>query len=245
MTACVCLAILTVFLLANNKRHLRSVMAYYGVAHWLQPQADIKKARMPVAKPQTKTTPAPVKLPARILVSPDLNTVSSFIRELRLSGPKLCEALSKIDGFPEGGRWSVDPFDAQRFECQMLADSGTSGGDPTSLFIDIKGNAEGAIKSARMKFKTASGALDPTIQVALAKAFDVLIAQTRWPDFARGNSFLAPPKPFQLEAFGASISLQQERFDPESFNLFLRESATGAEQKRTRLFFNHPVLPRP
>lgn len=246
MTACVCLTIFSVFLLANDKRHLRALLAYYNVAHWMPLQADLKKEYAPHTTPRKKTSAAIAIIPEHLLTLPNVNSLSAFTRELRVSGPELCGALSRVEGFSEGGSWMVDPFDHQRFECQMLSSSGVSEADPaSSIFIDIKGDPNGAVKSARIKVKTVSGTLDPTIQVALTKAYSILIAQTRWPDFAAKSSFLTSPKPFTMEAFGATISLQQERFDPESFNLFLKETESSAEQKRTRLYFNQPVLQRP
>lgn len=246
MTACVCLTILSVFLLANDKRHLRSLLAYYNVAHWMPSQANVKKERAPPTTPRKKTSAAIVTIPVRLLSSPNVSTLSAFVRKLRVSGPELCRALSRVEGFPEGGSWMVDPFDHQRFECQLLSDSGVSEADPvSSVFIDIKGDPDGAVKSVRIKIKTASATLSPAIVGALTESYRILIEQTRWTDFEAASPFLASPKPFNMDAFGANVSLQQERFDPESFNLFVKETESSAEQKRTRHFFDQPVLQRP
>ncbi|MDZ7925654.1 MAG: DUF6030 family protein [Agrobacterium sp.] len=228
----VCLAVLATVLLANDKKHLKSLLTYLDLAPAEQP------ARMKPLKRQ-KPTPQKLNLPPHLLKFEQGGDRASFARDFVLSGKDLCDRFIAA-GFSNPQGWHASPVNTRNFECMadLVVGDTSNIAERASLFLDIRGEASGEVRSIRMKVvapQTPDGAV---ILTKLEDALSLIIDQTRWADLA---SMIEPARrlqPYQAQHFGISVSMKPEPTAPHRLNLILLATEQLPGVKLTRSFFD-------
>jgi hypothetical protein len=231
--ALACAVIGTPLLLANDKRHLRSLLDYFHI-DWLHPKPVVE------ATPETKTDrPQAAQrppVPAR-LVLPVLNDLpSAFVREFRINGQTLCEVFAQSGFVIAEGGWQASPFDINTYEClaeEMHAATDGSN-DFASFFLDIKGAADGRITSLRMKIASPATDDGKRMREQLDKALTLAAGQLRWTDLPQTLA----AEDYDTNHFGMRVSIKREFNNQDRYNILIVPTDRTAELKRTRNFFD-------
>ncbi|MGO4314706.1 DUF6030 family protein [Agrobacterium tumefaciens] len=232
----VCLAILATVLLANDKKHLKSLLSYLNLAP--ATRSAEQPARMKPVKRQ-KVTAQKLNLPPHLLKFEQGGDRASFARDFVLSGKDLCDRFTAA-GFSNPQGWHASPVKIRNFECMadLVVGDTANASERASLFLDIRGEASDEVRSIRMKVvapQTPDGAV---ILTKLEDALAMIIEQTRWADLA---SMLEPARrlqPYQAEHFGISVSLKPELSAPHRLNLILLATDQLPGLKLTRSYFD-------
>ncbi|CAN7161898.1 DUF6030 family protein [Agrobacterium sp. MAFF310724] len=231
----VCLAIGATVLLANDKKHLKSLLAYLNLT------PAIQSATPPKMKPvkRQKLATQKVSLPPHLLKFEQVGDRASFARDFVVSGKELCERFTAA-GFSNPQGWHASPVNIRSSECMadFAAGNASDPAERASLFLEIRGEASGEIRSIRMK---AVAPITPDGTAVLAKldeALAMIIGQTRWADLA---DMLEPARRMQLyqaQHFGISVSMKPEPTAPHRLNVILLASEQSPGLKLTRSFFD-------
>lgn len=239
----VCCAILATVLLANDGKHLKSLMTYLNLASATSSAEAPQKI-----KPVKRQKPAPRKLdlPPHLLKFEQAGVRASFARDFVLSGKDLCDRFT-AEGFSNPQGWHASPVNIRNFECMadLAAGSTADIAERASLFLEIRGEASGEIRSIRMKAvapETPDGAV---ILTRLGDALTMIVGQTRWGDLA---SMLEPARrmqPYQAQHFGISVSVKPEPTAPHRLNVILLATEQSPGLKMTRSFFDRDRWLRP
>ncbi|MFF2320515.1 DUF6030 family protein [Agrobacterium sp. NPDC058088] len=231
----VCLAIGATVLLANDKKHLKSLLAYLNLAPAIQSTTPpkmkpVKRQKLAVQK---------VSLPPHLLKFEQVGDRASFARDFVVSGNELCDRFTAA-GFSNPRGWHASPVNIRSFECMadLAAGNASNPAERASLFLEIRGEAFGEIRSIRMKAvapKTPDGAV---ILTKLDEALTMIIGQTRWADLADMLEPARRMQPYQAQHFGISVSMKPERTAPHRLNVILFASEQSPGVKLTRSFFD-------
>lgn len=229
-----CAAIGAPLLLANDKRHLRSLLDYFHI-DWLHPkpaaQEPLQEAK--TARPQTSQLPP---VPARLLLHTLNDLPSAFVREFRIPGQSLCDVFAQSGFVIADGGWQSSPYDANTYEClaeeKHEATDGTN--DFASFFLDIKGKPDGRVTSLRMKIASPQSADGKRMREQLDKALVLAAQQLRWTDLPQTIS----AKDYDTNHFGMRVSIKREFNNQDRFNILIVPTDRTAELKRTRDFFD-------
>ncbi|MBW9068310.1 DUF6030 family protein [Agrobacterium pusense] len=236
----VCFAISATVLLANDKKHLKSLLTYLNLAP--APLSAVPSAR---AKPVKRQKPAArtIYLPPHLLKFERNGARASFARDFIISGKDLCDRFT-ADGFSSPQGWHPSPVNNRSFEC--MADLGeATTADAASLFLEIRGEISGEIRSVRLKAVAPHTSAGRAVNAKLAAALAMIIEQTRWRDI---GSVLEPAQrlqPYQAQHFGISASVKPEPSAPHRVNVILLATETSAGLKLTRSFFDRDRWLRP
>lgn len=231
----VCLAIGATVLLANDKKHLKSLLAYLNLT------PAIQSATPPKMKPvkRQKLAVQKVSLPPHLLKFEQVGDRASFARDFVVSGKELCDRFTAA-GFSNPRGWHVSPVNIRSFECMADFAAGNTS-DPAeraSLFLEIRGEASGEIRSIRMKAvapKTPDGA---AVLTKLDEALAMIIEQTRWADLADMLEPARRMQPYQAQHFGISVSIKPEPTALHRLNVILLANEQSPGLKLTRSFFD-------
>lgn len=238
----VCLAIGATVLLANDKKHLKSLLAYLNLA------PAIQSATPPKMKPvkRQKLAVQKVSLPPHLLKFEQVRDRASFARDFVVSGKELCDRFTAA-GFSNPHGWHASPVNIRNFECMADLAAGNAS-DPAaraSLFLEIRGEASGEVSSIRMKAvapKTPDGA---AVLTKLDEALTMIIGQTRWADLADMLEPARRMQPYQAQHFGISVSIKPEPTAPHRLNVILLANGQSPGLKLTRSFFDRDRWLRP
>ncbi|MGV2109828.1 DUF6030 family protein [Agrobacterium salinitolerans] len=232
----VCLAIGATVLLANDRKHLKSLLIYLNLASTtgsVEPPPKMKpvKRQKPVAPK--------VSLPPHLLKFEQAGDRASFARDFVVSGKELCDRITAA-GFSNPQGWHASPVNIRNFECMadLAAGNASDPAERASLFLEIRGEASGQIRSIRMKAvapKTPDGA---TVLSKLDEAVAMIIGQTRWADLADMLEPARRMQPYQAQHFGISVSIKPEPTAPHRLNVILLASEQSSGLKLTRSFFD-------
>lgn len=145
----VCLAILATVLLANDKKHLKSLLSYLDLAP--ATRSAEQPARMKPVKRQ-KVTAQKLNLPPHLLKFEQGGDRASFARDFVLSGKDLCDRFTAA-GFSNPQGWHASPVKIRNFECMadLVVGDTANASERASLFLDIRGEASDEVRSIRMK----------------------------------------------------------------------------------------------
>lgn len=226
-------AVLGTFLLSRDMQHLRSIAAAFGI--------DLSGVVRP--KPRKLVFQGPprpsntIRINHRFLAAPDLKMATAFRRAWQMSGPDMCNAL-KAAGI-EPTDWQPAVIGGNTFECSYdKIYRKTKEKIESSLFVIIRGNAQGQINSMRVKLVDpaldSKGDLDPQ----LLKIFDTMLTQSRWGDFSAELDAIRSLRDVKQDGFGASMRFSREYNDRKSFNFVLNLAALTPEQKRANALFS-------
>jgi hypothetical protein len=231
----VCLAIGATVLLANDKKHLKSLLAYLNLAPAMQ------SATPPKMKPvkRQKLAVQKVSLPPHLLKFEQMGDRASFARDFVVSGKELCDRFTAA-GFSNPRGWDASPVNIRGFECMadLAAGNALNPAERASLFLEIRGEASGEIRSIRMKAvapKTPDGA---AVLTKLDEALATVIGQTRWADLADMLEPARRMQPYQAQHFGISVSIKPEPTAPHRLNVILLANEQSPGLKLTRSFFD-------
>jgi len=227
-------------LLSNDMKHLKTVGHYFGFD--LFPPVIRPPSPKAFARP---TPPAAFTLPLHLIDPPVAQTVSTFLRTWRISGPAMCAALR--DAGIETSDWAAASFNADTFEC--FFEHGVKREKdqlPSSIFVIVRGDAAGVISNMRVKIinpeTEQNGQLDP----AILRIFETMLRQPQWLDFHETLNAIKNLKDIKEDGFGASINFAREVLNPGRYNFTLSLDATSGPQKRTRSYFSDRTwLPSP
>ncbi|WCA59100.1 DUF6030 family protein [Agrobacterium tumefaciens] len=231
----VCLAIGATVLLANDKKHLKSLLAYLNLA------PAIQSATPPKMKPvkRQKLATQKVSLPPHLLKFEQVGDRASFARDFVVSGKELCERFTAA-GFSNPQGWHASLVNIRSFECMadLAAGNASDPAERASLFLEIRGEASGEIRSIRMKAvapKTPDGA---AVLAKLDEALAMIIGQTRWADLADMLEPARRMQPYHAQHFGISVSMKPEPTAPHRLNVILLANEQSPGLKLTRSFFD-------
>ncbi|MGV1989302.1 DUF6030 family protein [Agrobacterium sp. 22-221-1] len=231
----VCLAIGATVLLANDKKHLKSLLAYLNLAPTMQ------SATPPKMKPvkRQKLVAQKVSLPPHLLKFEQVGDRASFARDFVVSGKELCDRFIAA-GFSNPRGWHASPVNIRSFECMadFAAGNASDPAERASLFLEVRGEASGEIRSIRMKAvapKTPDGA---AVLAKLDEALAMIIGQTRWADLADMLEPARRMQPYQAQHFGISVSIKPEPTAPHRLNVILLANEQSPGLKLTRSFFD-------
>ncbi|SCY85727.1 DUF6030 family protein [Rhizobium sp. NFACC06-2] len=231
----VCLAIGATVLLANDKKHLKSLLAYLNLA------PAIQSATPPKMKPvkRQKLAVQKVSLPPHLLKFEQVGDRASFARDFVVSGKELCDRFTAA-GFSNPQGWHASPVNIRSFECMadFAAGNASDPAERASFFLEIRGEASGEIRTIRMKAvapKTPDGA---AVLTKLDEALTMIIGQTRWADLVDMLEPARRMQPYQAQHFGISVSMKPEPTAPHRLNVILLANEQSPGLKLTRSFFD-------
>lgn len=227
-------------LLSNDMKHLKTVGHYFGF--------DLFPPDVTPPPPKALPRPAPpatFTLPVHLIDPPVAQTVSTFLRTWRISGPAMCAALR--DAGIETSDWAAASFNAGTFECFFEHGAKREKDQlPSSIFVIVRGDAAGVISNMRVKIinpeTDQNGQLDP----AILRIFETMLRQPQWLDFHETLNAIKNLKDIKEDGFGASINFAREVLNAGRYNFTLSLDATSGPQKRTRSYFSDRTwLPSP
>lgn len=232
----VCLAIVATVLLANDKKHLKSLLTYFNLApaiYSAEPPPKVKPVK------RQKLAAQKVYLPPHLLQFEQAGDRASFARDFVLSGKDLCDRFT-AQGFSNPKGWHASPVNIRNFECMadLAEGKAATGAERASLFLEIRGEASGEIRSIRMKAvapETPDGAI---VRAKLDDALALIIGQTRWADLAAMLEPARGMQPYQAQHFGISVSVKPEPTAPHRVNVILLANEQSPGLKLTRRFFD-------
>jgi len=234
----VCLAIGATVLLANDRKHLKSLLIYLNLA-----SATGSVEPPPKMKPVKRQKPVAPKVS---LPPHQAGDKASFARDFVLSGKELCDRITAA-GFSNLQGWHASQLNIRNFECMADLTVGNAAGptERASLFLEIRGEASGEVRSIRMKAvapKTPDGA---AILTKLDETLTMIVEQTRWADLANMLEPARRMQPYQAQHFGISVSIKPEPTAPHRLNVILLASEQSPGLKLTRSFFDRDRWLRP
>lgn len=226
-------AVLGTVLLSRDMQHLRSIAAAFGI--------DISSVAAP--KPDKLVFLGPprpsnrIRINSRFLTAPDVKIATAFRRAWQMSGPDMCKALKSAGIEPT--EWQPAIIGGNTFECSYdKVYRKAKDKIESSLFVIVRGNAQGMINSMRVKLVDpaldASGNLDPQ----LLKVFETMLTQSRWGEFTKELEAIRTLKDVKQDGFGAAMRFSQEYNDKKSYNFVLNLQALTAEQRRANALFS-------
>lgn len=239
----VCLAIVATVLLANDKKHLKGLMTYLNLSPATRSAEPPQKM-----KPVKRQKPATSKLylPPHLLAFERAGVRGSFARDFALSGKDLCDRFT-AGGFSNPQGWHASLVNIRNFECMadLAAGNAANPAERASLFLEIRGEASGEVRSIRMKAvapETPDGAV---ILARLSEALTLIVDQTRWADLAKIFEPARRMQPYQAQHFGISVSVKPEPAAPHRLNVILLATEQSPGLKLTRSFFDRDRWLRP
>ncbi|WP_223568228.1 DUF6030 family protein [Agrobacterium tumefaciens] len=239
----VCLAIGATVLLANDRKHLKSLLIYLNLA-----SATRSAAPPPKMKPvkRQKLVAQKVSLPPHLLKFEQGGDRASFARDFVLSGKELCDRFTAA-GFSNPHGWHASPVNIRNFECMAdLAVANAAGpAERASLFLEIRGEASGEVRSIRMKAVVPKTPDGTAVLTKLDEALAMIVEQTRWADLANILEPAGRMQPYQAQHFGISVSIKPEPTAPHRLNVILLTSEQSPGLKLTRSFFDRDRWLRP
>ncbi len=231
----VCLAIGATVLLANDKKHLKSLLAYLNLAPAIQSTTPpkmkpVKRQKLAVQK---------VFLPPHLLKVEQVGDRASFARDFVVSGNELCDRFTAA-GFSNPRGWHASPVKIRSFECMadLAAGNASNPVERASLFLEIRGEASGEIRSIRIKAVAPETPDGATVLTKLDEALTMIIGQTRWADLADMLEPARRMQPYQAQHFGISVSIKAEPTASHRLNVILLASEQSPGVKLTRSFFD-------
>jgi hypothetical protein len=232
----VCIAVLATVLLANDKKHLKSLLTYLNLAPAMrsaEPPTRIKPVK------RQKLAAQKLDLPPHLLKFEEGGDRASFARDFVLSGKDLCDRFIAA-GFSNPQGWHASPVMIRNFECMadLVVGDPANTTERASLFLDIRGEASGEVRSIRMKVVAPQTPDGTAILAKLDDALALIIGQTRWADLANMLEPARRLQPYQAQHFGISVSIKPEPTAPHRLNVILLATEQLPGLKLTRSFFD-------
>lgn len=233
------IAILTTFFLANDMRHLKSLVRRYDPTFLNPPPPPAKEIAATTAKPKPSSLP-PIALPRHAFDPPAVQTAAAFLRRWAISGTDLCAHLGEAG--LHVGPWAQSGFDTGTYECSYASEPTTAG--LASFFIIARGTPSGDMVNLRIKLIAPDGDPGKAVREKFATTLALLERESRWNDlpFAEASALQNAAR----SAFGATLTFSHEFEDPHRFNFILGLERDTPERRRTGSYFDREKwLPLP
>ncbi|MCF3639387.1 DUF6030 family protein [Rhizobium sp. TRM95111] len=244
LSACLVLAILATFLLANDYRNLNHLLVRTGFDP-ISTSGDDRELR-PYELRGNRIPRPKVAIPDR-LISRIVPMETKFKRAIRRDPKDLCEALRRT-GFASSG-WREGGFAAGSWECSSYREfptdrEGTRA--PTSAYLAIRGNQETRITSFRIKLNVENRNTLPDMTGAVLAAIRTFLDEVRWeeaPDILANIESLTE---FDIIRFGNRIQLKREFSETPRYNFLITPDRTRPKNTYIPDYFNRSLwLPLP
>lgn len=222
MTFVIAAALALTVLLANDARHLRMLLAHYGLSHWLEPVQPPPSAQVSVEK----EAPAPAAPESEAGPAAFLFTTTGqtpFARALHLSPARLCD-LMQTAGF-EGVEWRAAPGGGGLFECsgeRLFSGAAQDEQSQPSLFAIVRGTEDERLALLRLKLVAPAGMEDAAVLKALDDFLALLITETGWSDLEPVRARIARLESIREETAGFDLRFSREVTNEAAYNLILR-----------------------
>ncbi len=232
MTFVIAAALALTVLLANDARHLKMLLAHYGLSHWLEPVQPPPSAQVGVEKEApARAAPENEAGPAAFLFTTTGQT--PFARALHLSPGKICD-LMRAAGF-EGVEWRASPGGSGLFECsgeRLFSGVAQDEQSQPSLFAIVRGTEDERLALLRLKLVAPEGVEDTAVLKALDDFLVLLITETGWSDLEPVRARIARLESIREETAGFDLRFSREVTNEAAYNLILRP-ADGKPDART------------
>lgn len=248
------LAIVATFLLANNKRHLKTLAQRHDLK-WLDDALRRGNEAMNPAGLPSPAQPSTIRLPPAPQATAPLHAFdplepgvsAGFARQWEISGADLCARLA--DAGIAVGPWAQSGFDAGTFECSYESPPQAAGQAAASFFLIVRGTPSGEISNLRIKLIVPDGEAANSIKTQFAAVLAMLAKETRWGDLAAAFADADAFKNTSQMAFGTKLTFSHEYSDPRRFNFVLGLERTTSEERRSGAYFERekwlPIPPQP
>lgn len=238
-------AITATVLLANNKRNLYRVTRALGI-----PPAQTMMIPKPGAMEKFKgkrLKGVEVMLDAYIFMPEIKGRESAFVRSMHKDGESLCDLFNR-SGFPMS-KWQPGTFTKKVNECysEKTIPNPEKPDDPSTFFLMIKGNAEGDLLSARVKFIFTSEEARKELTEMAARMLTDFARATNWLEIEAERGKVLSLTPFTSNLGGVSAKFSAEFSGAGRYNLIFARGALDPAGRRTEAFFDrgkfYPLLP--
>lgn len=189
-----------------------------------------------------------VLLPDSSFTAPVKGRESAFLRNPQKDGKGLCAAFAeqRFDMTP----WAANSFSQNVFECSSEASfpNAEKPADPSTFFLIVKGDKEGRLFSARVKFIFTEPAQRAPLATSAARMLTAFAEHTHWLDLADMAPKVAALETFTLSSFGITVKFSREFSGDGRYNLIIAPTTPlPPAQRRTQDYFNRanywPLLP--
>lgn len=225
LTLAVILAIIATVLLANDRRHLKSLLAHYGLLEPSPPPA-------PVLEKQSRRTDGGAASPSGNLAERLFSGsgMTPFARVIRFPAPDMCRLFSER-GF-EGDGWQPSPIGGVA-ECtaEKIVTAGPEA-PPASLFAVVRGTESDDINSLRIKIVAPPGDGGESARKELDAVLASLIDETGWSDLTPLRERIAAREEVDMTDYSLSITFKREFTNPDAYNLIIRPASTNPDVRK-------------
>ncbi len=215
MIAAVLLVIAAIVLLANGQRNLRRLFGDVFVAQ-LFPNQHPPEPRRRDVKSRRLDVP-PYYLPQRFFSEADMPSFSAFMRRIAMPAGQFCAFLDENGLANEG--WKQSAMASRSYECpseQRLPDDAEVA---DSLFVDVKGDASGAIWRVRLKLYLPLGDNRRLLTEKAAGVVEHLAGASGWSELGNLTARFAEGREFTEEAFGLRLKFSPEVINANGYNI--------------------------
>lgn len=238
-------AIAATVLLANNGRNLYKLTRALGIP--LTQTMMIPKPGVMEKFKGKRLKGVDVMLDPYIFMPEIEGKESAFLRNMHKNGESLCDLFNR-SGFPMS-KWQPGMFTKKVNECyaEKTIANPEKPDEPSSFFLMIKGDAEGNLLSARVKFIFTSEAARADVTDMTAKVLTEFARATNWLEMADERDKVLSLTPFTTRLGGISAKFSAEFSGAGRYNLIFARSPLSQAERRTEVFFDrekfYPLLP--
>lgn len=228
-------------LLANNGRHLHRLMRSLGM----------KVEEMPAAMPERvvdkfrghRLKDVPVGLDPYLFRPVMKGRENTLLRSMRRNGETLCQLFDRL-GFKMSS-WQPGSFAKNINECYSEVDipNAADPNNPSSFFLMIKGEPDGTLVSARVKFIFNDAATRAKLTRMTARVLDEFATATAWGEIEAEKNKVIALQPFATDFNGVNVRFSPEFDGTGRYNLiFSRSGKLTPEQRRTQSYFDRSTF---
>ena len=227
-------------LLANNGRHLHTLMRSLGIKiEQQQPDSTPEPPRVVDKFRGHRLKDIPVALDAYLFQHVVNGRESTLLRNMRRNGETLCGLFDRL-GFKMSS-WQPGSFAKTLNECYSEVDIPNAAGpnSPSSFFLMIKGEQDGTLVSARVKFIFSDAATRAKLTEMTSRVLEEFAKATAWGEIEAEKKKLIALQPFTTDFNGVNIRFAPEFSGVGRYNLIFSHAGklTPAE-KRTQNYFD-------
>jgi hypothetical protein len=229
-------SILSTVLLANNRRNLDLLIAASGL---------VPERRMVIPQPGRvqsfkgkRLKGVSVMLPDHLFTPSPPEWYGGFARQNTVGGKALCDMLRQA-GLAMTP-WQPGGYSKALFECSVerTIANPVRPDEPSTFFLIVKGAAEGAFQSLRIKLVFADDTQKAALTGMAAIALRQLALATGWNEISAAVAKVRATQPFVSNAYGIETRFFSEFGANNRFNLLIRSANQKPPERRTLAFFD-------
>jgi hypothetical protein len=168
---------------------------------------------------------------------------STLLRNMRRNGETLCGLFDRL-GFKMSS-WQPGSFAKTLNECYSEVDIPNAGdpNSPSSFFLMIKGEPDGTLVSARVKFIFNDAATRAKLTEMTSRVLEEFAKATAWGEIGAEKSKLIALQPFSSNFNGVNVRFSPEFGGVGRYNLiFSRASKFTPAERRTESYFDRSTF---